>query len=175
MKSTRKCRKQLSKLNISYGPLEMVYCSNPQGIEQYFSREVNLISFPPDGVVRTTELDVFYTIKLGDSIVGYYKAVDLFFDGIIELHGSYDGPRTFLLKTYFLLTKKFVSVVQNTFPDKVITVLIDKSNTKVLKLLYWLKFEKDNDYIDSKYASFRLNNPEMLIGIRRMVHWWFRR
>lgn len=151
--------------------IQMEYCESPSGIEQYFTEDVRRASFPPDGIAKIFELDIFFLIKRENEVVGYYKAVDLFFDGVIELHGSYNGPNDFLVRRYFLLSKKFVHTVQKMFPKKQIRTIIKNDNVKIVRLLQWLQFERTMEQdATSPYISYVLTDTSMLTAYEKAVH-----
>jgi hypothetical protein len=174
MKSTERAIEKLQTIQLTSGDFRLEYCPNPLGIEKYFSPEVRLASFPPDGIAGVCELDVFYLIKRGDEVVGYFKAVDLFFDGVIELHGSYNGPTDFSVKKYFFLGKNFAHTVQKMFPKKQILTYIQKDNKKILGFLKWLKFLYVNKQpADSRYILYRYADTSMFSIKEKILHYLF--
>ena len=64
----------------------------------------------------------------------------MFFKGIIELHGSFNKHDTFLIKSYFELTKMFVSQIFISFPTKIIQTTVQDTNKSVIKFLNYLNF-----------------------------------
>jgi hypothetical protein len=131
----------IKNLKVQHNELYISYCgNNPIGIEKYFSNEDNLRSFPPDGKLKVSELDYFYYILYKESIVGFYRITDLFFKGSIELHGSFNKQNTFLIKSYFELTKIFVSNIFIVFPNKRILTMVQLTNKGVIGFLSYLNF-----------------------------------
>lgn len=149
---------KLHQLSLEEDSMHMEYYPNPKGIEKFFSHPVRMKSFPPDGVAEPNELECYFLIKRNSKVVGYYKAVDLFFENTIELHGSYDGPVNFLMKTYFFLSRKYVRSICDIFPDKKIKTVIRKDNEDILRLVYWLGFSEVG--VSGDYICFEiLNQP----------------
>jgi hypothetical protein len=110
LKIKDKIEKKIKTLKVQHNDLYINYCgNNPIDIEKHFTIEDNLKSFPPYGKLEATELDYFYYIYLNESVIGFYRITDLYFKGIIELHGSFSRHDTFLIKSYFELTKEAVS------------------------------------------------------------------
>jgi len=141
LKRKNKIENTIKNLNVVHNELYIIYCgNNPIGIEKYFSREDNLKSFPPDGKLNASELDHFYYIMHNETIVGFYRITDLFFKSTIELHGSFCKQNTFLIKSYFELTKAFVSNVFKAFPGIQISTIVQLNNKGVIKFLKYLNF-----------------------------------
>lgn len=142
LKRKDKIEKIIKTLMIQHNDLYLNYCDNePIDIEKYFSIEDNLKSFPPLGKLEATELDYFYYIYHNESVVGFYRITDLYFKGIIELHGSFNKHNTFLIKSYFELTRLFVYNVLNMFPNSVINSCVHSENTRAIVFLNYLGFE----------------------------------
>jgi hypothetical protein len=153
LKSKYKIEKFIKTLKVQHNDLHINYCgNNPIDIEKYFSVDDNLKSFPPNGKLEATELDYFYYIFHNNSVVGFYRVTDLFFKDIIELHGSFNKHDTFLIKSYFELTKLFVSTFFILFPTKKIQTTVHLSNTSVIKFLKYLNFIRIG--VDSKKKDF---------------------
>lgn len=141
LKRKDKIEKRIKTLKVQHNDLYINYCgNNPIDIEKHFTIEDNLKSFPPHGKLEATELDYFYYIYHSDSIVGFYRVTDLYFKGIIELHGSFSKHDTFLIKSYFELTKIFVSQIFILFPSKKIQTTVQNTNKSVIKFLNYLNF-----------------------------------
>lgn len=131
----------IKTLKVHHNDLHIDYCGNtPVDIEKYFSIEDNLKSFPPNGKLEASELDYFYYIFHNNSVVGFYRITDLYFKGIIELHGSFSMHNTFLIKSYFELTRIFVSQIFILFPKKKIQTTVQSENTSVIKFLNYINF-----------------------------------
>jgi hypothetical protein len=171
MKCTQRIGDSIASLKLQEGTLTMEFCPSPLGIERYFTEEVRLASFPPNGIAGVCELDSFFLIKRGTEVVGYFKAVDMFFDGVIELHGSYNGPTDFLVKRYFFLSRKFAQTIQKMFPKKQIRTFVKKDNTKILPLLNWLQFERLDDASNlSEYIQYVYTDTSMLSWWDKILH-----
>lgn len=143
MKLKRKDRLEnnVKTLKVQHNEMYIIYCgNNPVGIENYFSTENNLKSFPPDGKLKASDLDYFFYIMHHEKVVGFYRVTDLYFKGSIELHGSFCKQNTFLIKSYFELTKVFVSSIFKTFPNKQISTIVQLNNEGVIKFLNYLNF-----------------------------------
>ncbi len=141
LKRKDKIEKVIKSLKVHHKDLYINYFgNNPIDIEKHFSNEDNLKSFPPHGILEATELDYFLLIYLNDSVVGFYRITDLYFKGIIELHGSFSRHETFLIKSYFELTKLFVTQIFNLFPSKKIQTTVQNKNKSVIKFLNYLNF-----------------------------------
>jgi hypothetical protein len=147
---------KIKTLKIKVNSLNIQFCEkgffNPY---KYFSSEDNLKSFPPNGKLKKTELDYFYYIYLNDNVVGFYRITDLYFSNKIELHGSFSLSNTFLIKSYFELTRLFVSQIFILFPAKKIQTVVNNSNKKVFRFLNYLNFIKiEGDENQKNYSLF---------------------
>lgn len=151
MKSERNfpIKSSVENLKISCRSLCLKYCDNPDTIVDFLSEDDAIRSFPPDGKLLVSELDTFYLIMLGDGPVGFYRIEDLFFDGQIELHGSFVKHDTFLIRAYFELTTLFVKTISKRFPYKTICTTVLKNNAAVRKFLTYLGFIAVKDSLDS--------------------------
>lgn len=97
-----------------------------------------------------TEVDYFYLIKAGEEIVGFYRTMDLFFDSVVELHGSYGYRDRSHLRSYFALARTFVSSVMDIFPTRRITTLVQKDNLTTRHFVAWLGFFETGISDDSR-------------------------
>jgi len=131
---------QLFELSISYGNLKISFMKEKNDLTKYFSHEDNLKNFPPDGILNFTELDLFFLIKNNNDIVGFYRIIDLYFDNTVELHGGFNKYDSFLIRSYFELTKKFVQEVFKIYYKYKISSLVHISNKRVIKFLHYLNF-----------------------------------
>lgn len=156
LKRKDKIEKVINTLNVQHNDLFIKYCGkNPFDIEKFFSIQDNLKSFPPNGKLEATELDYFYYIYNKNSIVGFYRITDLFFNNEIELHGSFNKYETFLVKSYFELTGLFVKSIQNIFPKSIVSSSVHKDNKKAIMFLEYLGFEfLELDVNNDKYLIF---------------------
>jgi RimJ/RimL family protein N-acetyltransferase len=159
LKRREKTELLLSKLRIQHNNLHLHYFGNtPSGIETYFSIEDNLKSFPPHGKLEKTELDFFFYILHNNAVVGFYRVTDLFFNNEIELHGSFNKYNTFLVKTYFELTRLFVTNIQNTFTNSVVNSTVHRENKKAIVFLEYLGFEfAELDKSNDNFLIFKKN------------------
>lgn len=142
MKSERNrpIKANVEKLVLSYGELHIRLCNDTNVITEAISDEDARKSFPPDGKLVSSELDTFFLILLDHTIVGFYRIIDLFFDGEIELHGSFFRHDTLLNRAYFMLTVRFVDSIMRQYADKTICTTIAKDNIAVRKFLDFLGF-----------------------------------
>jgi hypothetical protein len=123
-------------------------------LTQTFSHKENILNFPPDGIPSKTNIEHFLSINKSEKIYGFYRIIDLQFENKIELHGSFKSESNFLIKGYFELTKKFVSEVQDEFPEMKITSVVSASNKSVIKFLEFLKFEKQSDFTSESNTNY---------------------
>ena len=160
LKRKNKIEKVLNTLKVQHNDLFIKYCGkNPIDIENFFSNEDNSKSFPPNGILEATELDYFYYIYHKNSIVGFYRITDLFFNNEIELHGSFNKYDTFLVKSYFELTGLFVNSIQNIYPNSLVSSSVHKDNKKAIMFLEYLGFELvESDANNDKYLIFHIKN-----------------
>lgn len=141
LKRKDKIAETIKHLKVKHNSLQINYCGKiPLDIEKYFTTEENLKSFPPEGKLEATELDYFYYIMHKSSVVGFYRITDLYFNGVIELHSSFSKSNTFLIKSYFELTRIFISQIFILFPEKKIQTTVKKTNKNVIKFLFYLGF-----------------------------------
>lgn len=154
MTNIRKVVDELPSLALSEGRMYMEYLPKAIGIEKLFAPEIRIQAFPPTGIAEPNELECYFILKINNNIVGYIKIVDLYFDGIIEVHGSYCGPKGFLVKTYFFISKKLLKKLQHTYPDKIIRTVIYKDNNNVRKFVNWLGFQEIQS--DEKYIIYEI-------------------
>lgn len=123
-------------------------------LTQIFSHKENILNFPPDGIPSKTDIEHFLTIYKSEDICGFYRIIDLQFENKIELHGSFKSESNFLIKSYFELTEKFVSEVQDAFPEMKITSVVSASNKSVIKFLEFLKFEKQSEFSSESNTNY---------------------
>ena len=135
--------------------LILKYCGQyPVNIENNFTKEDNFKSFPPDGILKASELDYFYYIFFKEKIIGFYRITDLFFEGSVELHGSFNKYDTFLIKSYFELTKKFIENISFVVPNKRILSSVHVNNKRAITFLHYLKFEYR--FVDTSNKNFQV-------------------
>jgi hypothetical protein len=163
LKRKDKIEKVLKTLKVQHNDLYINYCGNyPIEIEKHFTLDDNLKSFPPNGKLEATELDFFYYILHKNSVVGFYRVTDLFFNNEIELHGSFNKYRTFLVKSYFELTRIFVTSVQNIFQNSIVSSSVYKDNKKAIMFLEFLGFELvEFDINNDKFLIFKITNKNL--------------
>lgn len=154
MRDIRRVCNKFPDAAVFWGSISMEYCSNAFGIEKLFAQEVRVKAFPPNGIAEPNELECYYILKRGNDNIGYIKAIDLFFDGVIEIHGSYCGPRGFLVRTYFELSKKFIKRLQKMFPNKLVRTVIYQENTAVKDFVKWLGFYEISS--DEKFITYEM-------------------
>jgi hypothetical protein len=152
--------KVLKSLKVQHNDLCINYCENyPIEIEKYFTLKDNLKSFPPNGKLEATELDFFYYILHKNSVVGFYRITNLFFNNEIELHGSFNKYNTFLVKSYFELTRKFVADIQNVFHNSTVSSSVHMDNKKAIMFLEFLGFELvELDTNNNKFLIYKVTN-----------------
>jgi len=162
LKRKNNIEKIINTLKVQHNDLFIKYCKkNPTDIEKYFSFEDNLKSFPPNGIMEATELDSFYYIYHKNSVVGFYRITDLFFNNEIELHGSFNKYETFLVKSYFELTELFVNSIQNVYPNSIVSSSVHKDNKKAIMFLEYLGFELvEYDANNDKHLIFYFKNKK---------------
>jgi hypothetical protein len=120
-----------------------------------FNKADRLFSFPPNGNIARSEIEHYLDINYKNELVGFYKIIDLRFEHVIELHGSFSKPESFLVRSYFDLTKKFVAKVRLQWPGHSITSVIHKDNIKVKSFLSFLDFVEtsfDENYVLYKFT-----------------------
>ncbi len=141
LKRKEKIENLVKTLKVKHNELTINYCGkNPVGIEEHFCNEDNVKSFPPNGKLNASELDYFYYIMHNETVIGFYRITDLYFNDVIELHGSFNKHNTFLIKSYFELTIKFVSTIIIMFPSKRILAIAQSNNIGVINFLKYLNF-----------------------------------
>lgn len=172
----------IAQLHLDSGSLAFSRCDNPVELLDCLSPEDARRSFPPDGIPLVSELDTFFRITttpgaavVGNGVaadcqhgihtVGFYRVEDLFFDGEIELHGSFAKHDSFLVRSYFNLTTLFVKSFVDRFPQKTICTTVLKENAPVRAFLRWLKFEETAELSDNNaYIRYELRNRESYRG-----------
>jgi|GEM_PF-5277198 len=153
LKKKYKIRNNIKAIKVYHNELSISYCDNYLiDIEKHFSTEDNIKSFPPNGKLDLSELDYFFYIFHNNTVVGFYRITDLFFKDIIELHGSFNKHDTFLIRSYFELTRIFVSKIFALYPSKKIQTTVKSSNSSVIKFLKYLNFIRIG--VDRKNRDF---------------------
>ena len=148
---------KLQAIQLCHRGLSLSYCANPDEIISQLSPNVLMKSFPPDGVPALTELDHFFAITKNGAFVGFFRVIDLYFYGEIQLHGSYNNETGFAIRSYFELGRIFVQTIAKLFPKKIISATALHTNKPVQRFLGYLEFVcigplKDNNLFD--YYTF---------------------
>tara|TARA_Y100000589_G_C27120565_1_gene616250 strand:+ start:610 stop:1377 length:768 start_codon:yes stop_codon:yes gene_type:complete len=162
--------------NVKQNNLSLCLMQKNYNLSSVFSEKDNKKNFPPDGNLLISDLDTFFLIKLKNEVVGFYRIINLDFEQKIELHGSFAKYNTFLIRSYYLLTKKFVEVVFSTFNNHKIESLVHRSNNEVIKFLDYLNFIKLNEdkqgyirFIKKGILNISLENNRKKISIKKSV------
>lgn len=132
---------RLTSLKIEYGGLKLELYNHPESIGTFFDEQVCKKSFSNKLSPDVTELDYFYLIKHQDEPIGFIRAIDLFFDNVIELHGSYGFRNNRYIRNYFILSRIFLNTIIEIFPDRQVRTMVHKSNTSVSHFVDWLGFK----------------------------------
>lgn len=152
-------QRKLTMLSFSYNDLMVEYYSSPHDINKFFSEDVCRLSFSGKKVPEITELDYFYLIKAGDEVVGFYRTINLYFDSIIELHGSYGYKDKSYLRSYLELSKIYILTTMKIFPKHMFLTLVENDNKATLHFVNWLGFYKIGNCKDFPSKQiFRIDN-----------------
>ena len=130
----------LRQVTLRYNELTLSIAPAPKNIGSYFSEEVCRKSFSGNTTAEATELDYFFLLKSGEDVVGFFRAIDLFFDSEIELHGSYGYKDQSHMRSYFVLSRMFVATIFGMFPDRQVTTVVNKKNKRAVHYVEWLGF-----------------------------------
>ena len=149
----------LTQIKLRYKELNLSLLADPRNIGSYFSEDVCRKSFSGSVIADVCELDYYYLITSGEEVVGFFRAVDLYFDAAIELHGSYGYKNPSHMRSYFILSKMFIREVLNTFPDRKITSVANRNNKNAMHYIKWLGFVEVGDNNDATdMVNFELDN-----------------
>jgi len=140
MKDEESINPKIQSIQLSHRGLSLSYCANPYDFIPLLTPDVLIKSFPPDGEPSLTELDHFFSITKDGEFVGFFRVIDLYFYGEIQLHGSYNKKTSFAVIAYFELGRLFVHTIMQTFPDKIISSTALDSNKPVQRFLDYLGF-----------------------------------
>jgi hypothetical protein len=147
-KKTVSFESKLVNIELIHNLLSIKYIGKyPKGIEKIFVHEDNLKNFPPNGIFEPSDLDHFYYILLKDQVVGFYRVIDLFFSDTVELHGGFNKYESFIVRSYFELTKKFVSCILSSFPEKKICTVVHVENISYLNFIRLKRSEESSNYV----------------------------
>ena len=130
----------LQQIKLCYNELSLSILHDPSNIATYFSEDVCRKSFSGSNYPDITELDYYYLIKCEEEVVGFIRAINLFFDTTMELHGSYGYKNNSHIKSYFFLSKSFLCEIVKRFPNSKITTVVNKNNKNALHFSKWLGF-----------------------------------
>ena len=140
---------------LAHNDFEVIKSKDLNKLPSIFNKTERLFSFPPDGNICRSDIEHYLDINYKNKLIGFYKIIDLSFENVLELHGSFSKPESFLVRSYFDLTKKFVAKVRLQWPDRSITTVIRKDNSKVKSFLNFLGFVQtsfDENYVLYKFT-----------------------
>jgi len=140
---------------LAHDDFEVIKSKDLNKLPSIFNKTERLFSFPPDGNICRSDIEHYLDIHYKNKLIGFYKIIDLSFENVLELHGSFSKPESFLVRSYFDLTKKFVAKVRLQWPDRSITTVIRKDNSKVKSFLNFLGFVQtsfDENYVLYKFT-----------------------
>jgi hypothetical protein len=150
-------RKLLNQLSISQGSFTtQTFSENLKLYKSIFSPEELIAHFPPRGFIFVESFDHLLGIHYQNKLIGYYKVSIFDFSKEIELHAGIVQLNPFLNRSYFVLTKKFVSEISKQFHGYQISLWVDQSNKKILCLLDFLGFEKTEEFtLNKQYINYK--------------------
>ncbi len=153
-------RKFLNELQLSFGLFDAeTFTGSFKEFEDIFSPAALLLHFQPDGIISLEDFDYLLAINYKQQLCGYYKVSIFDFSNEIELHAGFCSNSPFLNRSYFQLTKQFVTAIAEQFPAYDISVWVDPQNTKIKPLLQFVGFKKSELKMqDLAYENYRLNN-----------------
>ena len=140
---------------LTHNDFEVIKSKDISNLPSIFNKTDRILSFPPDGNICRSDIEHYLDIHYKNKLIGFYKIIDLSFENVLELHGSFSKPESFLVRSYFDLTKKFVAKVRLQWPDRSITTVIRKDNSKVKSFLNFLGFVQtsfDENYVLYKFT-----------------------
>ena len=138
---------------LSHNDFEVIKSKDISNLPSIFYKTDRILSFPPDGNICRSDIEHYLDINYKNQLIGFFKIIDLSFENVIELHGSFSKPESFLVRSYFNLTKKFILKVRSEWPDHVIKSVIHKDNSKVKSFLSFLNFVETSD--NEPYVEYR--------------------
>lgn len=138
---------------LAHNDFEVIKSKDLNKLPSIFNKTDRLFSFPPDGNICRSDIEHYLDINYKNELVGFYKIIDLRFENVIELHGSFSKPESFLVRSYFNLTEKFIFKVRSAWPDHSIKSVIHKDNSKVMSFLSFLNFVETSD--NGAYVEYR--------------------
>lgn len=140
---------------LTHNDFEVIKSKDINSLPSIFNKTDRILSFPPDGNICRSDIEHYLDIHYKNQLIGFFKIIDLSFENVLELHGSFSKPESFLVRSYFDLTKKFVAKVRLQWPDHSITSVIRKDNVKVKSFLNFLGFVEtsfEENYILYKFT-----------------------
>ena len=90
-----------------------------------------------------SELDYFYIIRKGEDVIGFFRTIDLFFDDVIEVHGSYGYADLSYLTSYMALSRLYIAHMNRIFPSRRMMTLVRDDNKATLQFIKWLGFQPE--------------------------------
>ena len=150
MKDEKSVNPKIKSIKLCHRDISLTYCDNPYEFIPLLSHDVLMKSFPPDGEPSLTELDHFFTLTKNNEFVGFFRVIDLYFYGEIQLHGSYNKDCSFAIRAYFELGRIFIQAITDLFPKKIISSTVLRQNKPAQTFLTYLGLTcmgplKDND------------------------------
>jgi hypothetical protein len=155
-------RKFLNELRISFGQFTTeTFTGSLKKFEHIFTPAALLMHFQPDGIISLEGFDHLLAINYKQQLCGYYKVSIFDFSNEIELHAGISLNSPFLNRSYFQLTKQFVTAIAEQFPTYDISVWVDPQNSKIKPLLQFVGFKKSElkmQGLNYENYRFRTNN-----------------
>lgn len=115
----------------------------PESFCDFFSPEVCRASFSGELRPDVSELDYFYIIRKGEDVIGFFRTIDLFFDDVIEVHGSYGYADLSYLTSYMALSRLYIAHMNRIFPSRRMMTLVRDDNKATLQFIKWLGFQPE--------------------------------
>lgn len=133
----------MEKLTFAYSDLTAELYTTPELLCNFFSPEVCRASFSGELTPDVSELDYFYIIRHGEEVVGFFRTIDLFFDDIVEVHGSYGYPDMSHLISYMSLSRLYIAHMKRIFPSRRVITMVHNDNNATLQFIKWLGFKPE--------------------------------
>lgn len=138
-------KRELEKLTLAHNGLTAKLYTTPELLCKFFSPEVCRASFSGELQPDASELDYFYIIKHDQKVIGFFRTIDLFFDDIVEVHGSYGYPDLSYLVSYMALSRLYIAHMRRIFPSRRLITIVHNDNKSTLEFIKWLGFKLESN------------------------------
>ena len=163
-------KRQLEELTLTHNGLTAELYTTPELLCKFFSPEVCRASFSGELQPDASELDYFYIIKHDQKVIGFFRTIDLFFDDIVEVHGSYGYSDMSYLVSYMALSRLYIAHMRRIFPSRRMITIVHNDNKSTLQFVKWLGFERESkDECAPGKRSYILDNKVLDDAYKKLL------